>query len=111
MKDQAKDALELLEDADHKQCVFYKPDPLIEGKGHCGIYAYRPLICRLYGFSANRDKKQSPIFVGCPMIREAFPKEYGAAENLSDQKSEVVPVMSDYGAQIAAVDPELAKNR
>jgi len=45
------------------------------------------------------------------MIQEAFPKEYGAAENLSDQKSEVVPVMSDYGAQIAAVDPELAKNR
>ena len=45
------------------------------------------------------------------MIREAFQKEYESAEHLSDEKSADVPVMSDYGAQVAGIDPELGKEQ
>src|SRR5271170_7524548 len=37
-------------------CAFYQPDPVTKGQGRCGIYAYRPGLCRLFGFSARQDK-------------------------------------------------------
>ena len=43
------------------------------------------------------------------MIQEVFPQAYESAEQLADQKSAEIPSMSDYGAQIANIDPDLAK--
>lgn len=109
VKGQAPETLKILEQAENKPCVFFKRDPLVEGHGRCTVYPYRPLVCRLYGFSANRDKQKNPIFVGCPMIREAFPRAYESAENLAETNAPQMPSMSDYGARIAAADPDLSK--
>src|SRR3989338_188376 len=41
-----------VEAAGQGRCVFYKPDPLIPSNGRCSVYPLRPLVCRLFGFSA-----------------------------------------------------------
>src|SRR6185295_15429071 len=58
------------------QCIFYKPDPLIEGKGRCSVYQWRPLICRLFGFSAITDKKGRPSLVTCAVIKQSQMQTY-----------------------------------
>lgn len=37
-------------------CIFYQMDAVIPGNGRCGIYAWRPALCRLFGFATVRDK-------------------------------------------------------
>ena len=59
---QHNQALAILEKAKKAQyqgqCIFYQADPLIKGKGRCSIYSWRPLGCRLFGFSARSDKNK-----------------------------------------------------
>jgi Fe-S-cluster containining protein len=42
-------------------CVFYD----MHGRGHCAVYPIRPLICRLFGFAAVRDKRGAPSYRPC----------------------------------------------
>jgi Fe-S-cluster containining protein len=42
-------------------CVFYD----LYGRGHCAVYPLRPLICRLFGFAAVRDKHGHPSYRPC----------------------------------------------
>ena len=42
-------------------CPFYHSS----SPHHCVIYAARPLVCRLFGFSGTRDKNGRPVFRPC----------------------------------------------
>ncbi len=42
-------------------CVFFD----LHGRGHCAVYPLRPLICRLFGFAAVRDKHGQPSYRPC----------------------------------------------
>jgi Fe-S-cluster containining protein len=88
------------------KCLFYKPAPFQEGKGRCSIYSLRPLICRLFGFSAMHDKHGKPVFVTCPTIKKMFP---GAYDNIQKRIQEglAIPQMSDFSQGVRNIDIEL----
>jgi Fe-S-cluster containining protein len=85
-------------------CVFYKPDPMIKGHGHCGIYDYRPGICRLFGFSARRDKYGKSDLVTCKVIKESQPKACKRTQTQL-QKGMEAPLMTELGLLVYAIDP------
>ena len=63
---------------------------------HCTVYKYRPLICRLFGATASKDKDGRPCFRHC--------KYNIGAKNLTpeelDEKKDKVIHMSDYALMI-----------
>ena len=91
-------------------CIFYKPDPLIAGKGRCSIYSLRPLICRLSGFSAAVDKHGKPELVTCPTIKQWQPREYEKAQKLVESGLPI-PQLRDFALAAYQLDPALGKDR
>lgn len=91
-------------------CVFYRPRPFAQGQGRCGIYSLRPLTCRLYGFSAKRDKAGHKKLETCSLIRDSFPGEVAAANEMIGAGLDV-PVMTLYRDRVrdsgCGMDPEL----
>ena len=87
-------------------CVFYLPDPMIHGNGRCIHYRLRPLLCRLFGFAAVKNKYGHPVFATCMHIKK----------NMPDQVKEVyvmilkglkVPCFSDFSIRISGMGPSL----
>ena len=85
-------------------CVFYRPDPQDASRGRCGIYPYRPGICRLFGFAARRDKHGKSVLVTCKIIKESQPQIcQGIQENSKDSLN--APMLSTYACAVANIDP------
>lgn len=107
-------------------CVFYQPGPLVKGnEGRCSIYCFRPLICRLFGFSAGKDKYGRQRLVTCADMKRLYPDAYGKArtclrapacapragkytrgQKFMGEKS-LVPNMTDFTFQITAAGSDL----
>ena len=110
-KDQAEEWWEKTKKIDGKgPCVFCRPDPLIPGKGRCGVYPFRPMLCRFYAFSARKEKDNRLSLYGCPLIRDAQPEEFKNAQKGINAGMKV-PCMSDYTIQVSAMDPQLGKEQ
>jgi Fe-S-cluster containining protein len=80
-----------------ENCVFFDPD----NDFHCRIHPFRPLLCRIFHFSAFRNKSGSPIYRPCFVMKE----------KISVKNPEVLPISEDYGWRLSALDstmnPEL----
>lgn len=88
-------------------CYLYKPLALVDkSSGHCTNYHYRGLICRLFGFSANRDKLGQLRLVTCKTIKEEKQEEFKAATE-SINKDLAVPVLTDYYTKLTQIDMKL----
>lgn len=82
---------------------------LREGQGgFCGQYAYRGLICRIFGFTAVRDKLGQPRLATCRPIKEGRPKAVQRAVSHIDSGKEV-PGALDYYHRLLAIDRELGR--
>ncbi|MDX9958549.1 MAG: YkgJ family cysteine cluster protein [Spirochaetia bacterium] len=84
---------------------------------HCSVYEARPLVCRLFAFSAVRDKRGQSSFSLCRLM----PAAPGAAVPAVASPNSMVrsatgsaimaifgaqpPVMTDYGNEVLALDP------
>lgn len=76
--------------------------------GLCSQYPHRGLICRLFGFTARRDKEGKPELVTCKLIKTHQEKEYQQAiDNIKNGKK--VPIMSDFYTRLSSIDPSLAQ--
>jgi Fe-S-cluster containining protein len=107
-------ALAVLEDIRNDRkgwCVFYKPDALVAGKGRCTTYPWRPLICRLFGFSAKKDKYEKSELVTCSTMKEHCATEYDGASRRLTAGTLRAPLMSDYAMQVLTIDPALGKEQ
>lgn len=91
-------------------CIFYKPDPSMAGSGRCSIYPFRPLVCRLYGYSASADKYGKPRLVTCPTIKQSQPEGYEKAQKLVDSGLPI-PTMRDFSMTSFQLDPELSREQ
>ncbi len=89
---------------------------------HCTVYAARPLICRLFAFSAGRDKRGQPSFALCRLMPEpdlalaGMPAGAPAADEASSPEARRAramdaPLMADYGGELASIDPHAAGER
>lgn len=78
---------------------------------HCTVYEARPLICRMFAFSAVRDKRGEPAFSVCRLglSRSGLRSASGAA--LEEGFGAVPPTMADLGSELAAIDPDSAVDR
>ncbi len=66
---------ELLDQADRERCLFYSTS-LPQGRaGCCSVYEYRPLVCRLFGFTFMRDKYGGMMPVACSILKGQFSKK------------------------------------
>lgn len=100
-----------------RTCIFYQPDPLIPGQGRCSVYAWRPLVCRLFGFSAKMDKQNKKTFVTCSTIKSLHPQKYDHVQRQIRQntvagsraKQLAIPTMTDFVSQLAGLDPGIGQ--
>jgi len=91
---------------DEPICVLLAPVLSEDSAGFCTEYRYRPLICRLFGFSAMLNKNHKPVLVTCKIIKENDPVNYNNAVN-SIENGGYVPLISNYFSQLRNIDPDL----
>jgi Fe-S-cluster containining protein len=101
----AESKLEAIQRHDFKGvCVFYQPDAHDKASGRCGIYRYRPGLCRLFGFSARRDKLGELELMTCRIIKDSQPEAcQQTQEGLN--KGVKAPLLSTYAFGVANIDP------
>jgi len=98
-EDKADLVLELLKY--REGCEDYCPLFIEDSPYHCSVYKWRPLICRLFGASATKDKNGNPTFRKCKWNEEGHditPEEFEA------QKKAIL-LMSDFGEMLQNIDP------
>ena len=98
--------LEAQETAGNPLCLIL--DPLQHGAGMCSRYAYRGLICRLFGYSARTNKYGQKELVTCQIIKTEQSDLYETANQRLLHGSNV-PVMSHYYMQLYAIDFQMAQ--
>jgi len=84
-------------------CVFFRPDMAHREQGFCSEYRYRPLVCRLFGFSARRGKDDQVSAQVCRVIKQADPGACARFDALC--RSGVLPPMRAWFQRIASMDP------
>lgn len=95
--------LNKLENTDRSFCISYLMESEDGKKGKCGIYQYRPSLCRSFGASARINKKIEKEWMICKYIKEI------SKENISQTNIEDAPIMGTFAAQIRTLDYELSK--
>jgi Fe-S-cluster containining protein len=91
-------------------CVLRNPADSFAPAWGCALYAWRPLLCRLFGFSAVLDKRGHPRIALCRAIKDADP----GAESRAAQKiaSGLKPVVLPHWAErISSLNPHLGRKR
>ncbi len=86
---------------------------------HCTVYEARPLICRLFAFSAVKNKRGEPSYSLCRLMPDApdKPGVRSAAGSALDSafsragNAAKPPVMADLGAELVGLDPASAGER
>ena len=65
---------ELLSTKLGQRCAFYAPQPGDETLGRCSIYATRPMLCRMFGFTAQTGKDEKARLAACKYQKLAAPE-------------------------------------
>lgn len=84
-------------------CVLYKIHPAENVTGHCGYYKWRPVLCRLFGFAAVRDRTASKTLSVCRHIRQNDPQGALAATLMGEE----APSFLNYSTEVYNLDPVL----
>lgn len=101
---EANDVLENLSFKNSKICHIYNSIGLFEeGKGSCSSYAYRGLICRLFGYGASSDKYGKLRLATCQTIKTNQALAFHNAEYLIE-KGLYVPVFTHYYMRLSQID-------
>lgn len=99
---QAEYWLERLKDPDHPyRCALYSENPVPHGNGHCRYYAQRPALCRLFGFSAVRNRNGKKILALCRQMKQYSPGIADQALEISEQ----APCFSEIYTWVYDLDP------
>ena len=107
LQGQAYEVLEELSKKTSKICHNYNPIGLLEeGKGNCGTYNYRGLICRLFGYGANADKYGKLRLATCKTIKADQALVFQNAESMIANGLSV-PVFTHYYMRLSQIDFEL----
>ncbi|MCC6600157.1 MAG: YkgJ family cysteine cluster protein [Crocinitomicaceae bacterium] len=102
----AEKVYEEIRATDAELCYMFRQNSTHSG-GLCSEYADRGLICRLFGFSARKNKEGRPELVTCRYIKEEQAAVYEEAI-VKIRNGKHVPVMSNYYSLMRAIDPSLA---
>jgi Fe-S-cluster containining protein len=89
-----------------RACVFYAPDSVVPGNGRCCFYAWRPPVCRLFGFAAVKNKYGKQIFAPCVRQKEMVPLAVERAL-MAVLTGQAVPGFANFSLQIVGLEPAL----
>lgn len=90
-----------------RRCPVYEPSPEDPMQGRCGLYAWRPLVCRLFGFSARRDKRGQAELAACKVHVELTPERVAGAR-AAIAAGLAVPMLGDEATALRGLDPSAA---
>jgi len=82
--------------------------PMQTGKGMCGSYPHRGLICRLFGYAVRTNKYGKPELVTCQVLRTQ--PGYTRAETIA-QTGNDVPHIRNWYLRLQVIDPVLGNER
>ncbi len=100
----AEETLLELNNSTISTCHIYRPLALLEEyNGSCSNYKYRGLICRLFGYAANRDKYGELRLATCKIIKDNQLENFNNTEE-AISKGLYVPIFTDYYMQLAQID-------
>jgi len=101
------------------RCVLYAPEPGDARRGRCTAYGLRPLVCRLFGFAARRDRAGRLELVACRTMRAWDPAAVSRAERdvaaggtaavLPDEAHALAAEFPDAGARRLPINAALAR--
>ncbi|MCA9401527.1 MAG: YkgJ family cysteine cluster protein [Candidatus Omnitrophica bacterium] len=91
-------------------CLFYEPDDMVPGNGRCLKYAYRPLICRLYGFVYRRNKNNIKNIITCKEIKRGLPDSVVSLSDTSKLYPKAVNIHESI-MEIKSIDPHLSRQQ
>lgn len=103
----AESTLEALQQHTQDGCFFYKASSEDRKSGQCGVYPFRPAVCRMFGAAGYRGREGEVLLSVCKVIRADAPEAVIATEQ--SLSSETPPMMRNHKAQIAQLDYELSK--
>lgn len=90
-------------------CVMFKADPVDATKGRCTVYEIRPLICRLFGFSAVNTKTGGSQLATCKYQKSLMPSAVARAEALATAGE--APRFADFAMRLSAAAPGTTSRR
>jgi Fe-S-cluster containining protein len=104
------DALEERRKQADFRCVLYLANPGVRETGSCSYYEFRPLVCRLFGFAARRNKFGNLELSTCKIIKQRTPNAVHRAEAGISEVLDV-PVYQDSFMRIASMDSGIGYRR
>jgi hypothetical protein len=86
-----------------QSCPLYAADT----PWHCTVYEARPLVCRLFAFSAVRDKRGQSSFALCRLMpaTPGLDARSASGSSIMEVFKAIPPLMADYGNEILVLDP------
>ena len=92
------------------QCVLLNRNLAGQSQWGCGFFSWRPLVCRLFGFSAVLDKHGRPRIALCKPMKDLHPGvEVRVHERIKNGLG--VPVISTSSRKVAMLNPYLGPQR
>ena len=85
-------------------CVLYHPDGSDLGRGRCAYYKFRPLVCRLFGFSFRRNRFGELELCACRVAKEKRYEDLPALDWKSPSGL-ITPVYQDMFMRISSLHP------
>lgn len=92
-------------------CIFYQPDPLIDGNGRCQVYPWRPTICRLFGFATTTPKSGQVQLAACVRHKNIMPETVAQVQEAIALGIIDALNFADVAQQVTNLDPTLAQQR
>ncbi len=87
-------------------CRLMSPVISSSSGGFCGEYKYRGLICRLFGFSARRNKYDKLEMMTCRLIKENQKEEF-ARTSVEINRDREIAIVGNYYMKLRMIDPDL----
>ncbi len=94
----------------HSPCVFCDGHPSRMLAGGCRAYVWRPVVCRLFGFSATTNKYGKPLIALCRHMKKKDPDLEGRIQGLID-KGLKIPIYSHYAQKVSFLNPYFGQTR
>jgi len=95
---------------EYKSCILYLPDFIVAGNGRCTYYNHRPLICRLFGFAARKNKYNHIEFSPCKKVRQKDPPLAQRVE-MAIANGARPPLFQESAFRVASLMPSLGFKR
>jgi Fe-S-cluster containining protein len=89
------------EESSQRPCIMYKKNNAEGDKGQCSVYLYRPLICRVFGAFARRNKYGAKELSLCKLIADKV--NLSAEEKAS--KAQEAPAVALWRKRLEELNP------